>query len=90
MDLLILDVFFGVLLVISISVSIVGSLAYRYRRRSAPLFLAISGGPGAAASILFILESSGALEIPLWIPITFLAVFMGLIIIAVAGWRGRS
>ncbi|MBN1539828.1 MAG: hypothetical protein JW939_06760 [Candidatus Thermoplasmatota archaeon] len=84
------DVFFGALLVVSISASVVGLLAYRYRRGAGPLLLAVSGIPGVVASVLFILESSGALEVPLWIPIASLALFAGLILIAVAGWRGRS
>jgi len=89
MGFLVLDILYGILLVISMSASIAGLLAYRYRREAGPLILLVSGVPGALSSVLFILDSSNAVEIPLWAPFACLALFLLLILAAVIRWRGR-
>ena len=89
MGLFLLDVLYGVLLVISMSASVAGLLAYRYRREAGPFFLLVSGIPGVLSSVLFILDSSNATDIPLWVPFLCLALFLLLILAAVVRWRGR-
>jgi len=88
MGLLVLDILYGVLLVISISASIAGLLVYRYRREAGPLILLVSGVPGVIASMMFILDSSNAAKVPLWAPFVCLALFLILLIAAAVRWRG--
>lgn len=82
------DVLFGILLVLSICISIAGLIVYRYRRDIGPIIVACSGIFGMSSSILFALDSSNFLETPLPLQLSLLAVFVISFVIGVMTWRG--
>ncbi|MGA1872922.1 MAG: hypothetical protein ACMUHY_04560 [Thermoplasmatota archaeon] len=88
MDLLVLDILYGILFILGISVSVAGALIYRYRRDKGPLLLAVSGSFGMMSSILFVIDSSNAARIPIWLPLSCLLLFIVLILVSLSRWRG--
>jgi hypothetical protein len=82
-----MDILYGILLVTGISISILGLLIYRYRRDQAPLILAAAGVTGALASLLFELDSSNAVDLDPWAPVSCLFAMVALILISLIRWR---
>ncbi len=87
MDPLIWDLVLGILFIFSMSISIIGLMAFRYRGGIGPLILMISGIPGIVSSILGVLSQSGLMDLPVWVLILFFGISLVLIIISVIFWR---
>jgi hypothetical protein len=86
----ILDLVLGILFILSVLISIIGFLVYRYRREIGPLILMLSGLPGAVGSFIGVLSRSNTIEVSDVIPISLLLLSFILLILSFVLWRSRK
>ena len=86
----ILDLVLGFFFGISILISVVGLLVFRYRRGIGPAFLMISGIVGIISSIIGLLSRSGLIDLPDMFLFIFIGISLVMILISVILWRPRK
>ena len=86
----VVDLVLGIFFIVFTSISVLGFLAFRYRRDLGPLLLMISGILGIAGSSLSVISRSGALEISDLLPLFFFGFSILFLIISIILRRSRS